>query len=58
MRAATSWKRKREEEDQREWREKGGPRRMRTQGGLLEDGDEMGVVLFFLPEGAPAKADQ
>ena len=29
-----------------------------TQGGLLEDGDEMGVVLFFLPEGAPAKADQ
>ena len=58
MRAATSWKRKREEEDQREWREKGGPRRMRTQIGLLEDGDEMGVVLFFLPEGAPAKADQ
>ena len=45
MRAATSWKRKGEGEDQKEWREKGRPKRMKTQNRLLEDRDEMGAVL-------------
>ena len=58
MRAATSWKRKGEEEEENEWREKRRLKRMKTQNRLLEDREEMGVVLFFLPEGAPAKADQ